>query len=258
MNRLKDFLGKKPSDILSVYFTAGFPSLNDTTEIIKSLQNENADIIEIGIPFSDPMADGPVIQESNERAIKNGMNLDMLFDQLSKIRDDITIPLVIMSYFNPVFKYGVDHFCRKCNNSGISGLIIPDLPFEEYSEKYLRMYKENDLCYIPLITDKTNDERIKMLSDAADGFLYIVSSSIITGGKTDVGVNREYYSHIRELVPQKPFLIGFGIQDSTAFSNACRNADGAIVGTAFIRALTQNEGDVCKKTKKFVKDIRGK
>lgn len=256
MNRLVSLLQAKKNDILSIYFTAGYPHNSDTAEIIMSLQKAGVDIAEVGFPFSDPMADGPVIQKSSNVALGNGMNLDLLFDQLKKIKVSVKMPLVLMGYFNPAYKYGMDKFCRCCHEAGVSGLIIPDLPYEIYINEYKELYDLYDLCYIPLITPQTSEERIIMLAAAAKGFVYIVSSSIITGGKTLFNEHDGYFRRVRELLPGKPLLIGFGISDATSFTKACANANGGIIGTAFIRSFEIPTNDINNHVRQFVTSIR--
>lgn len=256
MNKLVSLLHYKKKNILSIYFTAGYPAMSDTTEILTSLQEAGADLAEIGFPFSDPMADGPVIQRSSYIALQNGMNLDILFNQLESIKNGVKIPIVLMGYLNPAFKYGMERFCRRCSESGVSGLIIPDLPYEVYIEKYADIFNRYDLCYIPLITPQTSDKRAVMLASAAKGFIYIVSSTNITGGKANIEDHSAYFLHIRELIPDKPLLIGFGIHDAVTFANACKSANGAIIGTAFIKSLGLDSGKEYTQIRQFTESIR--
>lgn len=242
MNRIDNLFQTKGKDILSVYFTAGFPQLNDTVVILKQLQDSGADMVEVGIPFSDPMADGIVIQQSSHQALQNGMNLDILFDQLYKIKEEIQIPIVLMGYFNPVFKYGVERFCRKCVSTGVSGLIIPDLPLEVYLDEYSDLFNRHGLYYIPLVTPQTPDQRILKLGKESKGFVYMVSTASITGSRPNLENSSPYFKRVRQLLPKNPLMIGFGIQDATSFSTACRYANGGIIGTAFIKTL-QNASD---------------
>lgn len=261
MNRIDNLFQTKGKNILSVYFTAGFPNLNDTAEILKQLQDSGADMVEIGIPFSDPMADGIVIQQSSHQALQNGMNLDILFDQLDKIREVIQIPIVLMGYFNPVFKYGVERFCRKCVSAGVSGLIIPDLPLEVYLDEYADLFEQHGLYYIPLVTPQTPDPRIVKLGKASKGFVYMVSTASITGSRPNLENSSSYFKRVRQLLPETPLMIGFGIQDATSFSTACRYANGGIIGTAFIKALqnTSRESHGLKENiNGFVERIRNK
>jgi tryptophan synthase alpha chain len=256
MNKLIDMFEEKKNNILSIYFTAGYPKLSDTVKIIRSLKKAGADMVEVGFPFSDPMADGPVIQKSSHIALSNGMNLDILFDQLKSIKESVEIPLIMMGYLNPAYKYGMEKFCRCCSEAGVSGLIIPDLPNEIYEAEYKYLYDKYNLCYIPLITPQTSEERIEKLGAAAKGFVYMVSSSIITGGKSILTDHSAYFSRVRNLLPDKPLLIGFGISDAATFSDACKNANGGIIGTAFIRLFDEGGISIEEQIQRFVSSIR--
>ena len=264
MNRIDNLFQTKGKNILSVYFTAGFPNLNDTEEILLQLQESGADMVEVGIPFSDPMADGVVIQESSHLALQNGMNLDILFDQLSNIKKDIKIPLILMGYFNPVFKYGVERFCKKCALSGVSGLIIPDLPLEVYLDEYASLFAAHRLYYIPLVTPQTPDQRIIKLGKESKGFVYMVSTASITGSRPDLENSSEYFLRVRKILPETPLLIGFGIQDSSSFETANKYANGGIIGTAFIKALKEvsvnedNKQTLQSTIDSFIRSIRNK
>jgi tryptophan synthase alpha chain len=262
MNRIDNLFQTKGKDILSVYFTAGFPGLNDTAVILRQLQDSGADMVEVGIPFSDPMADGVVIQQSSHQALENGMNLDILFDQLNSVKKEILMPVILMGYFNPVFKYGVENFCRKCVASNVSGVIIPDLPLEVYLEEYAVLFEGHGLYYIPLVTPQTPDERIGKLGKVSKGFIYMVSAASITGNRPNLENSSAYFQHVRNILPNTPLLIGFGIQDSASFKTACKYANGGIIGTAFINTLK----DISKLTRtltlgqkidSFVMQIRG-
>lgn len=263
MNRIDNLFQTKGKNILSVYFTAGFPKLNDTEEILMQLQESGADMVEVGIPFSDPMADGVVIQESSHRALQNGMNLDILFDQLYNIKKDIQIPVILMGYFNPVFKYGIDRFCKKCVSSSVSGLIIPDLPLEVYLDEYANLFEEYGLYYIPLVTPQTPDQRIVKLGRESKGFVYMVSTASITGSRPDLENSSDYFLRVRKILPNTPLLIGFGIQDSSSFETANKYANGGIIGTAFIKALKEvsamkdNKQALRQQIDAFIKNIRG-
>lgn len=257
-NRINQLFETKQKDILSVYFTAGFPGLNDTVQIIKLLEQNGVDLIEIGIPFSDPTADGPTIQRSSEQALKNGMSLQLLFTQLEEIRQSVQIPLVLMGYFNPVMQYGVAEFCIKCSEAGIDGVILPDLPLEEYNEKYEVFFRENNLHNILLITPQTPAERIRQIDEASEGFIYMVSSASTTGaGKKVEDFHQEYFERIQQMNLKNPRLIGFGISDHNTFSNACKYARGAIIGSAFIASFKENEG-LEKTISGFIKSIKKK
>ncbi|GET30263.1 tryptophan synthase subunit alpha [Prolixibacter sp. SD074] len=255
-NRINQLFKEKRNNILSVYFTAGYPNLQDTEEIIVELEKSGADLIEIGIPFSDPVADGPTIQKSSDKALKNGMSMKLLFGQLKDIRQKVKLPLVLMGYFNNVLQYGVEDFCRKANEIGVDGIILPDLPLEVYENEYRNFFEQNNLRNIFLITPRTSDARIRKIDDLSSGFIYMVSSSSTTGAKSSVTKQQEsYFKRIKEMNLKNPRLVGFGISDNTTFVNSCRYSNGAIVGSAFIKALS-NEGPISQNVKKFVDFIR--
>ncbi len=240
-NRINQLFETKKENILSVYFTAGYPKLNDTAEIIRQLEQNGVDLIEIGIPFSDPTADGPTIQRSSEKALKNGMNLKLLFEQLSEIRKSVKIPLVLMGYINPVVQFGIEAFCKKCSETGIDGAILPDLPLDEYEEHYKIFFKKYNLHNILLITPQTSEGRIRQIDAASTGFIYMVSSSSTTGaGKKVEDFKQDYFDRIQQMNLKNPRLIGFGISDNATFSNACKYASGAIIGSAFVKSLESN------------------
>ena len=228
--------GKK---LLSIYFTAGYPQLDDTRKVILELAASGADMIEIGLPFSDPLADGPTIQESSTRALQSGMHTDLLFEQLEGIREEVDIPLLIMGYFNPVLQYGVERFCRKCQELGIDGLILPDLPLAEYQLLYEETFKRYGLTNVFLITPQTSEERIRQIDEASDGFIYMVSSASTTGVQKGFGEGKQaYFDRIASMDLRNPTIVGFGIGDSESFRQATRQANGAIIGSAFIRMIT--------------------
>jgi len=255
-NRINQLFSHKTSDILSVYFTAGFPKLNDTVEIIQELEKNGVDLIEIGIPFSDPTADGPTIQKSSETALKNGMNLKLLFEQLKTIRESVNIPLVLMGYINPVYQYGFEAFCKKCAEVGIDGTILPDLPLDEFEENYKGFFEQNELHNILLITPQTSDERIRQIDQTSGGFIYMVSSSSTTGaGKKVEDFQRDYFERIQNMQLNNPRLIGFGISDNATFANACNYASGAIIGSAFVHAVSGSK-NLKKDIARFVDSIR--
>ena len=255
-NRINHLFQTKKNNILSVYFTAGYPGLNDTAEIIQLLEKKGADLVEIGIPFSDPTADGPTIQRSSEKALKNGMNLKLLFDQLQTIRQQVNIPLVLMGYFNPVMQFGVREFCEKCHETGIDGIILPDLPLEEYEEQYHDIFSMYNLHNILLITPQTPAERIRQIDHASSGFIYMVSSASTTGaGKKVEDFHQDYFVRIQEMNLKNQRLIGFGISDHETFANACRYASGAIIGSAFVNAL-EGPGSLEEKITSFTESIR--
>lgn len=237
-NRINQLFETKKQNILSVYFTAGFPKLNDTVEIIQELEKNGVDLIEIGIPFSDPTADGPTIQRSSETALRNGMSLKLLFEQLKNIRQTVKIPLILMGYFNPVMQFGVEEFCEKCNETGIDGVILPDLPLEEFETQYKEHFIKNNLHNILLITPQTPEARIRQIDEASGGFIYMVSSASVTGaGKKVEDFHQDYFERIQQMNLKNPRLIGFGISDRATFENACKYAGGAIIGSAFVKAL---------------------
>ena len=253
MNRINKKLAENKK-LLSIYFTAGYPDLNDTVKIIKDLEKSGVDMIEIGLPFSDPLADGPTIQESSTAALKNGMTTKLLFEQLKDIRKTVSIPLIIMGYFNPMMQYGVEAFCTKCQEIGIDGLIIPDLPVAEYHEHYQETFKKYGLSNIFLITPQTSDERIKFIDSVSDGFIYMVSSASTTGAKNTFGDEQQhYFERIAALNLKNPQIVGFGISNNETFTQATKTAKGAIIGSAFIKHLTHHG---VKTIDSFVKDIR--
>lgn len=238
-NRINTLFEKKNKNILSVYFTAGYPNINDTVEIIQELEKNGVDLIEIGMPFSDPTADGPTIQKTSEQALKNGISLNLLFTQLKTIRQTVSIPLVLMGYFNPVYQFGIKEFCEKCNEIGIDGTILPDMPLDEFEANYRTTFEANNLHNILLITPQTSTERIRQIDDASSGFIYMVSSSSTTGaGKKVEDFQSEYFERIQQLNLKNPRLIGFGISDNATFENACKYANGAIIGSAFVSSFS--------------------
>ncbi|WP_339665080.1 tryptophan synthase subunit alpha [Maribacter arcticus] len=239
-NRIKSKL-QEDKKLLSIYFTAGYPSLYDTVQIIQDLEKNGVDMIEIGLPFSDPLADGPTIQESSTHALKNGMTTELLFDQLKDIRKSVSIPLIIMGYFNPMLQYGVEAFCKKCHEIGIDGLIMPDLPLDVYQSDYESIFKKYGLLNIFLITPQTSDQRIHQIDKASDGFIYMVSSASVTGSKSGFGQEQEnYFERIAAMNLKNPQIVGFGIKDAETFKQATKTAKGAIIGSAFIKHLTAN------------------
>lgn len=241
MNRIKQLLENKKQNILSIYFTAGFPHLNDTCDVIRELEANGIDLIEVGIPFSDPMADGPTIQESGTIALRNGMTLSILFDQLKDIRKDVSIPLILMGYLNPVMQYGFENFCKKCNEIGIDGVIIPDLPFNDYIKEYKPIADRYDVKVVMLITPETSDERIHLIDEHTDGFIYMVSSAATTGAqKSFDDKKQEYFRRINGMNLQNPRLIGFGISNKATLEAAQANASGAIIGSKFITLLKES------------------
>jgi len=255
MNRIDQLFETKQERILNVYFTAGYPALNDTVEIMESLQSAGADLIEIGIPFSDPVADGPTIQESNGIALDNGMSLKLLLQQLEGIREKVQTPFVLMGYINPIVQYGIEAFCAKCQEVGVDGLILPDLPMFEYLETYKAIFDKHGLYNIFLITPQTAEARIREIDDNSNGFIYMVSSASTTGAKSSISQDQSaYFARVKGMNLKNPTLIGFGISNAETFDKACANANGAIIGSAFIKALA-GEGAIPEKVEKFVKEI---
>jgi tryptophan synthase alpha chain len=255
-NRINELFSKGKKNVLSIYFTAGYPKLGDTLSIIETLEKSEVELIEIGMPFSDPLADGPVIQESSTIALQNGMSISLLFEQIKDIRKTVKIPLVLMGYVNPVMQYGVEKFIKKASEIGIDGTIIPDLPLREYVDDYKDLYDKYNLRNIFLITPQTSDDRIKLIDSHSNGFIYMVSSASTTGTKD--GTSNEqipYFERVKALNLKNPTMIGFGISDKPSFDKACRYASGAIIGTAFIKALAK-DGDVRDITSTFVKNIK--
>jgi len=254
MNRLENLFHHKNSHLLAVYFTAGYPSAEGTVQTILDLDAAGADIVEIGMPFSDPLADGPAIQESSKAALKSGMSLPKLFAQLEGIRAKTDIPLVLMGYLNPVLQFGVERFCEKCRAVGVDGVVLPDLPLYFYEKNYRPFYEKNDLCPVFLVTPQTSGERIRQLDAASRGFLYAVSTASTTGGTTGFGeAQTTYFKRLAKLNLKNPVMAGFGVSDNTAFRSVCQHLNGVVVGSAFIRA--QEAGVPASE---FVKKITGK
>jgi tryptophan synthase alpha chain len=238
MNRIYTLFNKKQKNILSVYFTAGYPQFDDTLTVIQELETQGADLIEIGIPFSDPMADGPVIQQSGTQALNSGMSLHKLFAQLEGIRENASIPLIMMGYLNPVMQFGVENFCRTCNETGIDGVIIPDLPFKDYIESFKSLGEKYGIEFIMLITPETSEERIRLIDENTSGFIYMVSTASTTGAKDSFDEKTlNYFRRINAMNLKNPRLIGFGISNRTTLDAAFANANGAIIGSEFIRLL---------------------
>jgi len=257
MNAIEKMFAEKQKDIVSIYFTAGFPRLEDTATILKSLEKHGADMIEVGMPYSDPLADGPVIQKSSMKALQNGMTIKLLFEQLdsfNKAKGDENVPLILMGYLNPVMQYGVEKFCVDAKNCGISGIILPDLPIAEYETEYKKIFEENNLDFIFLITPETSEERIRKIDSLSNGFIYAVSSSSITGKDTDMSAQESYFKRIANMKLKNNVLIGFGIRDHATFTLACQYAAGAIIGTAYIKAIEHAE-NIDTATKHFLNAI---
>ncbi|MEO0554991.1 MAG: tryptophan synthase subunit alpha [Bacteroidota bacterium] len=256
MNRINQLFENKKDRILSVYYSAGFPALNNTLDIAIWLEEAGADMIEIGIPFSDPLADGPTIQESNKVALDNGMTLDLLFNQIKELRSKVTVPVILMGYINPVIQYGIGRFCQSCEDVGVDGLILPDLPMSEYISEYQDKFTDHGIKNIFLITPQTSDERIREVDARSNSFIYMVSTSSTTGAKDSFGeVQASYFERVRSLNLNNPTLVGFGISNKVTFGQACAHSNGAIIGSAFIKVLGSSdnlESDILQ----FVKSIK--
>jgi tryptophan synthase alpha chain len=242
MNRIKELFSTKNEKVLNIYFTAGFPKIEDTLPILQAIQNSGANIAEIGMPYSDPVADGETIQVSNHIALNNGMSLKLLFEQLQNMRQTVKIPVILMGYINPVMQFGVEEFCKKCQEVGVDGLILPDLPLNEYVQEFKPIFEKYGILNIFLITPQTSPERIVQIDQNSEGFIYMVSSASITGSTTGITDSMiQYFERINSLKLRNPRLIGFGIQDHETFSKASEYAQGAIIGSAFIRVLQDSK-----------------
>ena len=258
MNRISALFSQATEPILNVYTTAGFPHFEDTMTVLNALQKGGVDIIEVGMPYSDPVADGETIQLSNQAALEQGMSVAHLFEQLKDMRKSITVPVLLMGYINPVLQYGVEAFCAKCAEVGVDGLILPDLPMVEYEASYKAIFEKYGLYNILLITPQTNDERIRHIDSVSKGFIYMVSSASTTGAKTGISADQEvYFSRIAAMNLQNPRLIGFGISDHESFLKASKNASGAIIGSAFVKMIAQAK-DLQAEIVDFVQSIKGK
>jgi len=256
MNRLNQLFSVKKENLLSIYYTAGFPELNTTVDIAEALEKGGADFLEIGFPYSDPTADGPTIQHSSQTALDNGMNLNLLFEQLKTLRQRVSVPVLLMGYFNPVIQYGVERFCKKAAEVDVDGIIVPDLPMYEYENLYKQYFLGNNLSNIFLVTPQTSEERIRKIDALSQSFIYLLSSSSITGKNLKVSDTIEqYFERIKSLELNNPTVIGFGISSHTAFAKACAYANGAIVGSAFVKMLA-TEKDYLEKIPEFIRNIK--
>jgi tryptophan synthase alpha chain len=255
MNRIQKLFAEKKKNVLNVYCTAGFPALDSTLPVMKALQESGVDLIELGMPYSDPLADGPVIQQSSAVALQNGMTIKKLFEQLKAARKEVSVPVILMGYMNPVLQYGFERFCADAAAVGIDGLILPDLPEYEFETEYGPIIKRHGLDYIFLVTPETSEERVKKLDQLSTGFLYAVSSSSTTGSDKAGQDVESYLQKLQNLRLQNPVLVGFGIRDRQSFEAACRHANGAIIGTAYINAIGKG-GDIGVNTRKFLSEIR--
>jgi len=254
MNRIEELFKKKQNRVLNVYCTAGFPRLEDTLTVMKALEDGGADMIELGMPYSDPLADGPVIQHSSTIALQNGMTIKKLFEQLRDFRKEVSVPVLLMGYMNPILQYGFEKFCAEASAVGVDGLTLPDLPEYEYEIEYGAIVKRCGLDFVFLVTPETSGERVKKLDALSNGFLYAVSSSSTTGKDKNMADVKTYLQKLKAFKLQNPVLVGFGIKDKQTFEAACENANGAIIGTAFIKAL-ENDINVERATKKFLNEI---
>lgn len=244
MNRINNLFATKDSQILSIYFCAGHYTLDATVDTIRTLEQKGVDMIEIGIPFSDPMADGPVIQAAATQALSNGMTLKLLFSQLEQVRTQgVKIPLLLMGYLNPIMQYGFENFCISCNKVGVDGVIIPDLPFNDYIKEFSPIAQKYDIKVIMLITPETEDERIRLIDQNTDGFIYMVSSAAITGAQKNFDIQKDYFARIKDMNLRNPRMIGFGISNKQTLEAANANASGAIIGSKFVSLLSSNNGD---------------
>ena len=247
MNRINQLFQSNPSHLLSLYFCAGAPLLENTTDVIKTLERKGINMIEVGVPFSDPMADGPIIQSAATKALKNGMSLRKLFSQLQGIRKEVSIPLILMGYMNPVIQYGFENFCKSCVEVGVDGVILPDLPFKDYMEEFKPVADKYDIRIIMLITPETSDERIRFIDDNTDGFIYMVSSAATTGAQKSFDESKQaYFNHVHSLKLKNPTMIGFGISNKQTLESAQSNANGAIIGSKFVQLLDEEKGNAEK------------
>lgn len=256
MNRLNHLFATKKDNLLSIYYTAGYPEINTTVDIAEALEKAGADFLEIGFPYSDPVADGPTIQHSSQQALDNGMTLNVLFDQLKDLRKRVTIPILLMGYVNPIVQYGVELFCKKVAEVGVDGVIVPDLPMYEYETMYAKYFIDTSLSNIFLVTPQTSPDRIRKIDALSNSFIYLLSSSSITGGSLNVSDSIEaYYARVKAMQLNNPTIIGFGISDNATFKKACQYANGAIVGSKFVKIL--GEDNYLDKIPAFVKSIKG-
>jgi tryptophan synthase alpha chain len=251
MSRLKELFARKRSRVLSVYCTAGFPRLGSTLEVMQALQENGVDMIELGMPYSDPLADGPVIQASGTRALENGMTMVRLFEQLAQMRDSIEVPVLLMGYLNPILQYGFEKFCEAAALAGVDGLILPDLPIFEFEAEYGPVIRKHGLDFVFLVTPETSPERVRKVDALSTGFLYAVSSSSTTGGNKDMGEQEAYFRRLEAMRLRNPVMVGFGVRDRKSFEAACKHTQGAIIGTAYVRAI-DGAADVRKATTEFI------
>jgi tryptophan synthase alpha chain len=256
MNRIIELFTRQKEGVLNVYFTAGYPGLHDTMPVLEALQEAGADMVEIGMPYSDPVADGPTIQQSNDISLQNGMTVKLLFEQLQQMRSRIHVPVLLMGYLNPVVQFGVEKFCAQCKKMGVDGLILPDMPMQVYQDEYKAVFESYGLLNIFLITPQTSQQRIRQIDAVSEGFIYMVSSASVTGSTKGIQEEQEnYFRRVKEMQLKNPTLIGFGISDHASFEKACKYANGAIIGSAFIKVLQQSM-DLRKDITGFVRQIK--
>jgi tryptophan synthase alpha chain len=256
MNRLNQLFEKKKNNLLSVYFTAGYPEINTTLDIAEALEKAGVDFLEIGFPYSDPVADGPTIQHSSQKALDNGMNLNLLFEQLADLRKRVSIPVLLMGYVNPMVQYGVERFCAKAAEVGVDGVIVPDLPMYEYEMLYKDCFAKHQLSNIFLVTPQTAEARIRKIDELSNSFIYLLSSASVTGRNLQVSNATEtYFQRIKDMELNNPTIIGFGIGDRATYQKATAYANGAIVGSAFVKVLGTQ--DYMEKIPEFIKSIKG-
>jgi len=254
MSRIEQLFKRKNNHILNVYCTAGYPHLENTIEVMKALEENGADIIELGMPYSDPLADGPVIQHSSTVAIANGMTIETLFEQLKDFRKQVSVPAILMGYMNPILQYGIEKFCASAEAVGIDGIILPDLPMYEFETEYKELFQQHGLNFIFLITPETGEDRIRKIDNLSSGFIYAVSSSSTTGNNKAIESQQVYFKKLYDMKLSNPVLVGFGIKDKQTFNAACEYTNGAIIGTAYIKAL-ENSSDVAQATKEFLNNV---
>jgi tryptophan synthase alpha chain len=255
MNRIHYLFNTKQDRVLSIYFTAGFPKLEDTIPVMEAIEAGGADIIEIGIPYSDPIADGPTIQDSNMIALENGMSMKKLFDQLKGFRAKVHLPVVLMGYLNPIIQFGMEEFCQKCKEVGVDGLIVPDLPMQQYLDEYKSLFDSYGLVNTFLISPQTSEKRIREIDENTDGFIYMVSSHSITGAKADISDEQiAYFERVKAMNLKNPRLIGFGISDAQTFTTASQYSNGAIIGSAFIKTV-KNSQNLSKDIQEYIQSV---
>jgi len=254
MNRIDKLFAEKKQNVLNVYCTAGYPKLDSTVEVLTALQANGANIIELGMPYSDPLADGPVIQQSNMAALQNGMSIHLLFEQLKVARPTISLPIILMGYMNPILQFGLQNFCATAEAVGVDGIILPDLPMHEFETTYKQLFEKHNLKFIFLVTPETSEERVRKIDGLCSGFLYAVSSSSTTGNNKAIADQSAYFKKLQGMNLTNPILVGFGIKDKATFQSACAYTNGAIIGSAYIKAL-ENSTDINTSTKEFLNTV---